>query len=332
MILPIDLPETLRPVEAARVLGVGDTTLKRGRKRGRIPCERTAGGHRRFRRADVEAFAARYERRGAARRASALNGSAATLASARRPGEPSEPDRDDVRSLGPARAQPRLGRGGRPALCGAADRGRRADGREGRSRARASTRSRARSRPRSSGSRTRCRPAQRADRCCYACIPGERHTLGLSLIETAVRERGMSVAVPGRGRATSDIVKAVRRGPARRRRSLGVQGSPRPAAEFLAREGGGAGLLPRSERACSSRRGKLAAARRGVPGPDGDGADLAPSAGPRATGLTARPARGADGRDRTAAEELRVAIHGRERLVGSALAPALVARGHERSR
>ena len=37
----------LRLSEAARLLGVGDTTLKRWTEEGRIVCERTLGGHRR---------------------------------------------------------------------------------------------------------------------------------------------------------------------------------------------------------------------------------------------------------------------------------------------
>jgi methylmalonyl-CoA mutase cobalamin-binding subunit len=43
-----------------------------------------------------------------------------------------------------------------------------------------------------------------------ACIEGERHTLGLSLVETAVRERGMAVRFLGGDVPTADIVRAVR--------------------------------------------------------------------------------------------------------------------------
>src|SRR5438132_1032580 len=43
-----------------------------------------------------------------------------------------------------------------------------------------------------------------------ACVEGERHTLGLSLVETAVRERGMNVRFLGADVPTSDVVKAIR--------------------------------------------------------------------------------------------------------------------------
>lgn len=40
--------------EAASLIGVGATAIKRWADSGALPCVRTAGGHRRFRRADVE--------------------------------------------------------------------------------------------------------------------------------------------------------------------------------------------------------------------------------------------------------------------------------------
>jgi MerR family transcriptional regulator, light-induced transcriptional regulator len=42
--------------EAAAILGVGTTSIKRWADRGQLPCVRTAGGHRRFSRAAVLAF------------------------------------------------------------------------------------------------------------------------------------------------------------------------------------------------------------------------------------------------------------------------------------
>lgn len=49
---------TLTVQEAAEVLGVHRDTLVRASDQGRIPCVRTPGGHRRFRRSDLEEFLA----------------------------------------------------------------------------------------------------------------------------------------------------------------------------------------------------------------------------------------------------------------------------------
>lgn len=48
--------EYMRPEEAAAVLGVSAKTVSRWASEGRLPAIRTIGGHRRFRRDDVEAL------------------------------------------------------------------------------------------------------------------------------------------------------------------------------------------------------------------------------------------------------------------------------------
>ncbi|MCC7000113.1 MAG: helix-turn-helix domain-containing protein [Deltaproteobacteria bacterium] len=48
------MDELLSTTAAALLLGVGPTAIKRWSDDGTLPCVRTAGGHRRFRRADVE--------------------------------------------------------------------------------------------------------------------------------------------------------------------------------------------------------------------------------------------------------------------------------------
>jgi excisionase family DNA binding protein len=48
--------ELLPPGEVARMLGVDPKTLARWAKLGKIPSQRTLGGHRRFRRSVVEAI------------------------------------------------------------------------------------------------------------------------------------------------------------------------------------------------------------------------------------------------------------------------------------
>ena len=50
------MTDLLTTVEASRVAGVGPTAIKRWADDGRLRCVKTAGGHRRFRRAELEAL------------------------------------------------------------------------------------------------------------------------------------------------------------------------------------------------------------------------------------------------------------------------------------
>ena len=56
--------EYLTPGEVARLLHVSPKTVNRWANEGRIPCIMTLGGHRRFRRDDVDAAARRMTGRG----------------------------------------------------------------------------------------------------------------------------------------------------------------------------------------------------------------------------------------------------------------------------
>jgi len=51
---PGDRPELLTPAEAARMLGVTPNTVTRWSRAGKVSAIQTMGGHRRFRRAEVE--------------------------------------------------------------------------------------------------------------------------------------------------------------------------------------------------------------------------------------------------------------------------------------
>lgn len=53
------MKDLLTSAEVARLAGVGPTAVKRWSDAGTLPCIRTAGGHRRFRREDVERFLSR---------------------------------------------------------------------------------------------------------------------------------------------------------------------------------------------------------------------------------------------------------------------------------
>lgn len=50
----VDEPEYLTPGEVARLLHVSPKTISRWAAQGLIPCLVTLGGHRRFRREDVD--------------------------------------------------------------------------------------------------------------------------------------------------------------------------------------------------------------------------------------------------------------------------------------
>jgi excisionase family DNA binding protein len=54
--LPGDAPMTLSTREVARILGVGEATVKRWADDERLSCRRTPGGHRRFSLSDVAGF------------------------------------------------------------------------------------------------------------------------------------------------------------------------------------------------------------------------------------------------------------------------------------
>src|ERR1700761_5459445 len=52
-------PEWLTLGQAARFLGVAQSTIRKWSDQGRVPAFYTPGGHRRYRRGDLEAFLAR---------------------------------------------------------------------------------------------------------------------------------------------------------------------------------------------------------------------------------------------------------------------------------
>jgi excisionase family DNA binding protein len=55
-------PDWLNLSEAARLLGVHASTVRMWADKGDIPSQRTSGGHRRFRRTDLEAWSASHRR------------------------------------------------------------------------------------------------------------------------------------------------------------------------------------------------------------------------------------------------------------------------------
>lgn len=62
----VDMDDLIGTEEAARLLGVGPTAVKRWADQGLLACVRTPGGHRRFSRAAVERFLSAEARGGAA--------------------------------------------------------------------------------------------------------------------------------------------------------------------------------------------------------------------------------------------------------------------------
>ena len=229
MTKPLSLPDMMRLSEAARLLAVGDTTLKRWTEEGRIPCDRTLGGHRRFRRDDV------------LRLRSQLTGEAAPAAPARpddadsrtwldAPGDPTEPTALLSRLL-LLRSQSRDWAEAGDKLCSGllSEIGERwAVGKMTCAQEHAMTRSVEVSLARISH---QFPVAPGAPVVVLACPSGERHTLGLTLVETVLRERGVRVHFLGGDVPSPDLVEAIHRlKPA----AVGLSASscPRPSVDL----------------------------------------------------------------------------------------------------
>lgn len=226
------VPDSLRLAEAAAFLGVGDTTLKRWTEEGRISCERTAGGHRRFRRDAVLAFRARMGGLpAAASPAVGVEDARDSRAWLDEPGDPTDPTAMSSRLLALravssdwAEAADRLCAG---LLTEIGERW--ASGRLTCAEEHALSRSVESALIRVA----HAMPVPRdAPLMVLACPAGERHTLGLSLVETAVRERGMSVRFLGADAPTADVVQVVK---SVRPVAVGLSASrhPRPLSELL---------------------------------------------------------------------------------------------------
>src|SRR5213082_397903 len=56
---PVGEPDWLTLGQAAKYLGVAQSTIRKWSDQGRVPAFYTPGGHRRFRRGDLESFLAR---------------------------------------------------------------------------------------------------------------------------------------------------------------------------------------------------------------------------------------------------------------------------------
>lgn len=206
------MSESLRLSEAARLLAVGDTTLKRWTEEGRIPCERTAGGHRRFRRDDVLKF--RSSLLGERPEATPVVPAQQVEESDSRrwldvPGDPTEPTALTGRLL-LLRSQARDWAEAGDLLCAGllqeiGDRW--AAGKMTCAQEHAMSRSLEMALARIAHG---IPVPPGAPIAILACPFAERHTLGLTLVETVLRERAFAVRFLGADVPTHDIVDTIR--------------------------------------------------------------------------------------------------------------------------
>lgn len=186
--------------EVARLAGVGPTAVKRWTDDGLLPCVRTAGGHRRFRRVDVDAF---LRARGGAAAAPAAPWVGALLA----PGDPraleafllDERARSGAWHRVATRAGEALAAVGELWRSGAvtvveehlaSERLARALARVGEGIPLASD----------------------APRALLACAEGDDHTLGLALVEIVLREAGWATLWAGRQTPAAELRPALANG------------------------------------------------------------------------------------------------------------------------
>ena len=224
------LPEFMRLADVARHLGIGDTTLKRWADEGRIRCERTLGGHRRFPRVEVLRVKARLGGADAFAPGGPPGPSDSRLW-LDVPGDPFEPTALTGRLL-LLRADARDWAEAGDRLCAGllAEIGERwAHGRMSCAEEHAMSRA-VEIALAKIGHQLPVPP--RAPSVILACPPGERHTLGLTLVETVLRERRARIVFLGADVPSRDLVEAIRR---ERPIAVGLSASsaPRPSHELL---------------------------------------------------------------------------------------------------
>jgi MerR family transcriptional regulator, light-induced transcriptional regulator len=200
--------EMLRLSEAARILEVGDTTLKRWTEDGRLPSERTLGGHRRFRRDEVMRLRSQLSGE------KPTNGSEADSPDSRRwldvPGDPTEPSAMMGRLM-LLRSESRDWAETCDRLCSGllAEIGERwSVGKMTCAQEHAMSRSLEVGLAKI-GHHFPVSPT--AATIVLACPPGERHTLGLTMVELVLRERGFRVSFLGGDVPARDVVETIRK-------------------------------------------------------------------------------------------------------------------------
>jgi len=221
MTKPTNSSDMLRLSEAARLLQVGDTTLKRWTEEGRITYERTLGGHRRFRRDDV------LRLRGHLMGERPVAEEPADSPDSRRwldvPGDPTEPTAMTGRLM-LLRSESRDWAETCDRLCSGllTEIGERwSVGKMTCAQEHAMSRSLEVALAKI-GHQFAVSPS--AATMVLACPPGERHTLGLTMVELVLRERGFRVQFLGSDVPAHDIVETVRKvRPGRRPRRLRVR-------------------------------------------------------------------------------------------------------------
>jgi excisionase family DNA binding protein len=189
------MDDLLTSVEVSRLAGVGPTAVKRWADQGLLPCERTAGGHRRFRRGEVETFLKAPRRSGAGAfvdlllRADGLGVEAGLLTERSRLGSwlaVAELVGEALDELG------LRWRAGTVTILQehlASERLSRALARVG----------------------DALPIAPGAPRCMLACAEGDRHALGLSLVEVSLREAGWTTLWAGQDTPVADLAEVGRR-------------------------------------------------------------------------------------------------------------------------
>ena len=188
------MDELLSNVEVGRLAGVGPTAVKRWADQGLLPCVRTAGGHRRFHRAEVEKFLLAARGSGGSAFVDLLLQTDGLGVEARLLTERSRLGSwlAVAEMLGEALAE--LGNRWRAGTVSivqehlASERLSRALARIG----------------------DALPVAPGAPRCMLACAEGDRHALGLSLLEVALREAGWATLWAGQDTPAADLAEVAR--------------------------------------------------------------------------------------------------------------------------